>query len=216
MPVKWIAVESLADRVFTVKSDVWAFGVTMWEIATRGMTPYPGIQNHEIYDHLLEGHRLKQPPDCLDELYEIMYLCWRADPQDRPAFTQIREMLEKLAEKLPDASSRDEIIYINTSFPEEDPDIADLGSDHPILDSPPSCSHHQMAAESAVVTADIHGSLGDEEEDCEDRYVVVISSDPSQRATAVNTPLLSNDIVRSGQSEATSRDPSTSDTSSLL
>lgn len=216
MPVKWIAVESLADRVFTVKSDVWAFGVTMWEIATRGMTPYPGIQNHEIYDHLLEGHRLKQPPDCLDELYEIMYMCWRADPQDRPAFTQIREMLEKLAEKLPDASSRDEIIYINTSFPEEDPDIADLGSDHPIFDSPPSCSHHQMAAESAVVTADIHGSLGDEEEDCEDRYVVVISSDPSQRATAVNTPLLSNDIVRSGESEATSRDPSTSDTSSLL
>lgn len=216
MPVKWIAVESLADRVFTVKSDVWAFGVTMWEIATRGMTPYPGIQNHEIYDHLLEGHRLKQPPDCLDELYEIMYICWRADPQDRPAFTQIREMLEKLAEKLPDASSRDEIIYINTSFPEEDPDITDLGSDHPIFDSPPSCSHHQMAAESAVVTADIHGSLGDEEEDCEDRYVVVISSDPSQRATAVNTPLLSNDIVRSGQSETVSRDPSTSDTSSLL
>lgn len=50
-------------------SDVqWAFGVTMWEIATRGMTPYPGIQNHEIYDYLLEGHRLKQPADCLDDL----------------------------------------------------------------------------------------------------------------------------------------------------
>lgn len=46
----------------------WAFGVTMWEISTRGMTPYPGVQNHEIYDHLVEGHRLKQPPDCLDEL----------------------------------------------------------------------------------------------------------------------------------------------------
>lgn len=46
----------------------WAFGVTMWEIATRGMTPYPGIQNHEIYDYLLEGHRLKQPAGCLDEL----------------------------------------------------------------------------------------------------------------------------------------------------
>lgn len=217
MPVKWIAVESLADRVFTVKSDVWAFGVTMWEIATRGMTPYPGIQNHEIYDHLLEGHRLKQPPDCLDELYEIMYMCWRADPQDRPVFTQLREMLEKLAEKLPDVSSKDDIIYINTSFPEEDPDSADLDSDSPAFDSSPSCSHHQRAAESAVVTADIHGSCGDED-DCEDRYVVVISSDPSQRATAVNTPLLSNDTVRhvNGQSEAAAREPSTSDTSSLL
>ncbi|ROI46692.1 Tyrosine-protein kinase Mer [Anabarilius grahami] len=46
----------------------WAFGVTMWEIATRGMTPYPGVQNHEIYDYLLDGNRLKQPNDCLDEL----------------------------------------------------------------------------------------------------------------------------------------------------
>uniref|UniRef100_A0A8C6UVH3 receptor protein-tyrosine kinase n=1 Tax=Neogobius melanostomus TaxID=47308 RepID=A0A8C6UVH3_9GOBI len=145
MPVKWIAVESLADRVFTVKSDVWAFGVTMWEIATRGMTPYPGIQNHEIYDHLLEGHRLKQPPDCLDELYEIMYMCWRADPLDRPVFTQLREMLEKLAEKLPDASSKDDIIYINTSFPEEDPDSVDVELDNPVFDSSPSCSHHQGA-----------------------------------------------------------------------
>ncbi|KAJ7341214.1 hypothetical protein JRQ81_005063, partial [Phrynocephalus forsythii] len=67
MPVKWIAIESLADRVYTTKSDVWAFGVTMWEIATRGMTPYPGVQNHEIYDYLFQGHRLKQPDDCLDD-----------------------------------------------------------------------------------------------------------------------------------------------------
>lgn len=217
MPVKWIAVESLADRVFTVKSDVWAFGVTMWEIATRGMTPYPGIQNHEIYDHLLEGHRLKQPPDCLDELYEIMYMCWRADPQDRPVFTQLREMLEKLAEKLPESSSKDDIIYINTSFPEEDPDTVDPELGPCAFNSSPSCSHQQRAAESEVVTADIHGSLGDEGEDCDDRYVVVIASDPSQRA--VNTPLLSNDIgshVVNGQNEAAARDSSTSDTSSLL
>lgn len=46
----------------------------MWEIATRGMTPYPGVQNHEIYDYLVEGHRLKQPPDCLDELWVFVVL----------------------------------------------------------------------------------------------------------------------------------------------
>ncbi|XP_072292604.1 tyrosine-protein kinase Mer [Eucyclogobius newberryi] len=211
MPVKWIAVESLADRVFTVKSDVWAFAVTMWEIATRGMTPYPGIQNHEIYDHLLEGHRLKQPPDCLDELYEIMYLCWRSDPQERPVFTQLREMLEKLAEKLPDASSREDIIYINTSFPEDDPD-----TDHTALDSSPSCSHHQRAAECSVVTVDVHGSLGDEEEDSEDRYVVVISSDPSLRPAVLNSPLLPNDTVSQVAGQRESRGSSTSHTSSLL
>ncbi|KAM4591105.1 tyrosine-protein kinase Mer [Odontesthes bonariensis] len=184
MPVKWIAVESLADRVFTVKSDVWAFGVTMWEIATRGMTPYPGVQNHEIYDHLVEGHRLKQPPDCLDELYEIMYSCWRADPLDRSLFPHLREMLEKLAEKLPESSSREDIIYINTSFPEEDPVAAGLQ----VFSSSPSCSHH--AAENTVVTADIHGRREDEDDETSDRYVVVISN-PSMRSPTVDTPLLS-------------------------
>uniref|UniRef100_A0A4W6F3V3 receptor protein-tyrosine kinase n=1 Tax=Lates calcarifer TaxID=8187 RepID=A0A4W6F3V3_LATCA len=186
MPVKWIAVESLADRVFTVKSDVWAFGITMWEIATRGMTPYPGIPNHEIYDYLVEGHRLKQPADCLDELYEIMYSCWRADPLDRPIFTQLRKMLEKLTEKLPESSSKDDIIYINTSFPEEDPDGETLPVERPVFSSSPSCSHR--AAENAVITADIHGSLEDEDDDDDDRYVVVISSDPSLRSSAPVVP----------------------------
>ncbi|XP_056465505.1 tyrosine-protein kinase Mer [Gadus chalcogrammus] len=174
MPVKWIAMESLADRVFTIKSDVWAFGVTMWEISTRGMTPYPGVQNHEIYDYLLEGHRLKQPADCLDDLYEIMYSCWRVDPLDRPLFPQLLERLEKLAEKLPESSSKDDIIYINTSFPEEEHDLELLGADedpHPGLHggafggacgSPsPACARRARAPGHSVVTADVHGSNRD-------------------------------------------------------
>ncbi|XP_071754105.1 tyrosine-protein kinase Mer isoform X2 [Centroberyx gerrardi] len=223
MPVKWIAVESLADRVFTVKSDVWAFGVTMWEIATRGMTPYPGIQNHEIYDYLLEGHRLKQPADCLDELYEIMYSCWRADPLDRPFFPQLREMLEKLTEKLPESSSKEDIIYINTSFPEEDPDGEALHADCPVFSSSPSCSH--QAAEHSLVTADVHGSLEEEEEeeddDEDDRYVVVISSDPSTRSSAAgDIPLLSSNGLGQANggavTDVTEMDHSSSDTSLLL
>ncbi|GAA6213929.1 tyrosine-protein kinase Mer-like [Lates japonicus] len=219
MPVKWIAVESLADRVFTVKSDVWAFGITMWEIATRGMTPYPGIPNHEIYDYLVEGHRLKQPADCLDELYEIMYSCWRADPLDRPLFPQLRKTLEKLTEKLPESSSKDDIIYINTSFPEEDPDGETLPVERPVFSSSPSCSHR--TAENAVVTADIHGSLEDEDdEDDDDRYVVVISSDPSLRSSAADTPLLSSDALSQANgdmvADVTGIDHSSSDTSFLL
>lgn len=219
MPVKWIAVESLADRVFTVKSDVWAFGVTMWEIATRGQTPYPGIQNHEIYDYLLEGHRLKQPTDCLDDLYEIMYSCWRADPLDRPSFVQLREMLEKLTEKLPESFSKDDIIYINTSFPEEDPSGENLPAAHPAFNSSPSCSH--QAAENSVVTADIHGSLEEDEDDGDsDRYVVVISSDPSLRSHAADTPLLFRDASSRANGEmltnARAMDRGLSDTSLLL
>ncbi|XP_064788962.1 tyrosine-protein kinase Mer-like [Oncorhynchus masou masou] len=222
MPVKWITVESLADRVFTVKSDVWAFGVTMWEISTRGMTPYPGIQNHEIYDYLQEGHRLKQPTDCLDELYEIMYSCWRTDPLDRPIFTQVRELLEKLTEKLPEVStSKENIIYINTSFAEEEHGVcADPHLDLPLFSTSPSCSHSNQFSSSPscsqarpdlplfssfsscsqsqrpnnrdLVTADIQES---KEEDC---YVVVISNvnrsgDPAVAKTAATAVAVDSD-----------------------
>ncbi|XP_040033984.2 tyrosine-protein kinase Mer [Gasterosteus aculeatus] len=215
MPVKWIAVESLADRVFTIKSDVWAFGVTMWEIATRGMTPYPGIQNHEIYDYLYEGNRLKQPGDCLDDLYELMYSCWRTDPLDRPSFPQLREMLEKLTEKLPESFSKDDIIYINTSFPEEDANGA-TSAQHPRFSSSPSCSH--QAAENSVVIADIHGNLEDEDDEDDDRYVVVTSSDASVRSATVNTPLLSSDAFSQANeaTDSTAVDHSSRDDSFLL
>ncbi|XP_058385366.1 tyrosine-protein kinase receptor UFO isoform X2 [Diceros bicornis minor] len=113
MPVKWIAIESLADRVYTSKSDVWSFGVTMWEIATRGQTPYPGVENSEIYDYLRQGNRLKQPVDCLDGLYVLMSRCWELNPRDRPSFAELREELENTLKALPPAQEPDEILYVN-------------------------------------------------------------------------------------------------------
>ncbi|XP_041035275.1 tyrosine-protein kinase receptor UFO isoform X2 [Carcharodon carcharias] len=113
MPVKWIAIESLADRVYTTKSDVWSYGVTMWEIATRGQTPYPGVENSEIYDYLQQGNRLKQPPDCLDALYELMFYCWQLNPRERPTFEIICCQLEKILEDLPPSSDPEEILYVN-------------------------------------------------------------------------------------------------------
>ncbi|NXP33879.1 MERTK kinase, partial [Leiothrix lutea] len=170
MPVKWIALESLADRVYTTKSDVWAFGVTMWEIATRGMTPYPGVQNHEIYEYLFHGQRLKKPEDCLDELYEIMSECWRADPATRPTFSQLKVQLEKLLENLPSAKARGDVIYINTNLPEQSPDStqdsgfpqADSDLDTGEVSEPGSPS-----AEAALVAVDVHPS-----EPWDTRYVV--------------------------------------------
>ncbi|XP_045684645.1 tyrosine-protein kinase Mer [Phyllostomus hastatus] len=159
MPVKWIAIESLADRVYTSKSDVWAFGVTMWEIATRGMMPYPGIQNHEIYDYLLHGHRLKQPEDCLDELYGIMHSCWRAEPLDRPTFSMLRLHLEKLLESLPEAQDKAEVVYINTQFPEsgeglaEGPALTQLDMD---IDPDSIIAACTSRAAVSVVTAQVH------------------------------------------------------------
>ncbi|KAM6084577.1 tyrosine-protein kinase Mer isoform 1-T1 [Theristicus caerulescens] len=159
MPVKWIAIESLADRIYTTKSDVWAFGVTMWEIATRGMTPYPGVQNHEIYEYLFHGQRLKKPEDCLDELYEIMSACWRADPAARPTFSELKVHLEKLLENLPTVRGSRDVIYINTSLPEESPDSTqDSGFPQADSDLDPGdvaepCS---PGAEAALVAVDVH------------------------------------------------------------
>ncbi|XP_067277738.1 tyrosine-protein kinase Mer [Pseudorasbora parva] len=209
MPVKWIAVESLADRVFTVKSDVWAFGVTMWEIATRGMTPYPGVQNHEIYDYLLDGNRLKQPNDCLDELYDIMFSCWNADPVDRPDFTQVRKRLENLAGKLPPVSNRRDIIYINTSFPEEeDNELPGMATEGPVLTSSPSCS--RQTTDTSVVTADVHESTDAED----DRYVVVISMGDHAARTAVDTPLLNHRLLEQDSVETVGNVSGTKQTSS--
>lgn len=148
-----------------------------------------------------------------------MFSCWRADPLDRPLFPQLREMLEKVVEKLPESFSRDDIIYINTSFPEEDPDR--LPAELPLFHSSPSCS--RQAAENSVVTADVHESLEDEEEG-EDRYVVVIASDRSTRSPAADTPLLSGATSHQGNgnvanhhlADAAAQDHSSSDTSFLL
>uniref|UniRef100_A0A8D0L8C5 Tyrosine-protein kinase Mer n=1 Tax=Sphenodon punctatus TaxID=8508 RepID=A0A8D0L8C5_SPHPU len=197
MPVKWIAIESLADQVYTTKSDVWAFGVTMWEIATRGMTPYPGVQNHEIYDYLQHGHRLKQPEDCLDELYEIMYSCWRADPVDRPTFSKLKLHLEKLLESLPEVTGSEDVIYINTSLLEETEESID--SEFPVIDTAldpnyiiESCSQRP---DTTLVTVDVHKSNQQEE-----RYILKGASEENLasalQAEQVDSPLLQDTVSR--------------------
>ncbi|KAM8921177.1 tyrosine-protein kinase receptor TYRO3, partial [Pelodytes ibericus] len=117
LPVKWLALESLADNVYTVHSDVWAFGVTLWEIATLGQTPYAGIENSEIYSYLIAGNRLKQPPDCLDELYDMMNQCWTTDPKRRPCFTDLRRRLQAIWGRLSVLSTSQDPLYVNLEDP---------------------------------------------------------------------------------------------------
>ncbi|XP_047247326.1 tyrosine-protein kinase receptor UFO [Girardinichthys multiradiatus] len=149
MPVKWIAIESLADRVYTTKSDVWSFGVTMWEIATRGQTPYPGVENSEIYDYLRQGNRLKQPPDCLDSIYSLMFSCWLLSPKDRPSFETLHCELEKALEDLPDPQDPDEILYVNMD--ESPMELGAVGGRDP-TGSSPFC----LKGLESVTTVDVH------------------------------------------------------------
>lgn len=134
---------------------------------------------------------------------------------DRPLFPQLREMLEKLAEKLPECSSREDIIYINTSFPEEDPDLEEMTTAELELSSSPFCSHE--AAANTVVTADIHGQQRDDvDDDRSGRYVVVVPANNSLSSPTVDTPLLSTDTLSRANRAADAMENSSDDTSCLL
>ncbi|KAM8916665.1 tyrosine-protein kinase receptor TYRO3 isoform 2-T2 [Spinachia spinachia] len=114
LPVKWIALESLADNVYTTQSDVWAFGVTMWEVLTRGQTPYPGVENSEVYEFLIRGERLKRPSDCRQDIYEVMHSCWSPVPKCRPSFQHLVSQLEALCLGLsPTHPPKEPLLYIN-------------------------------------------------------------------------------------------------------
>uniref|UniRef100_A0A674MM73 Fibroblast growth factor receptor n=1 Tax=Takifugu rubripes TaxID=31033 RepID=A0A674MM73_TAKRU len=96
LPVKWMAPEALFDRIYTHQSDVWSFGVLMWEIFTLGGSPYPGIPVEELFKLLKEGHRMDKPSNCTHELYMMMRECWHAVPSQRPTFKQLVEELDRV------------------------------------------------------------------------------------------------------------------------
>ncbi|NXQ19564.1 RON protein, partial [Peucedramus taeniatus] len=94
LPVKWMAPESLQTQKFTTKSDVWSFGVLMWELLTRGASPYAGVDPYDMAHYLLQGRRLPQPSHCPDTLYRVMLSCWAPAPEERPSFTGLVGELE--------------------------------------------------------------------------------------------------------------------------
>ncbi|KAF2903975.1 hypothetical protein ILUMI_02199, partial [Ignelater luminosus] len=96
LPIRWMAPESLYDNIFSVKSDVWSFGVLIWEVVTLGSTPYTGLSAAEVMKKVRDGYRLEKPEHCRRELYNIMYYCWDKDSKQRPSFGECVELLEKL------------------------------------------------------------------------------------------------------------------------
>ncbi|KAG4073758.1 hypothetical protein HA402_000982 [Bradysia odoriphaga] len=96
VPVKWMAPESLADHVYTTRSDVWAFGVLAWELITLGASPYPGIPPQNLYHLLKTGYRMERPENCSNEIYSIIKSCWADDSYARPSFKLLASQWEKL------------------------------------------------------------------------------------------------------------------------
>lgn len=96
LPVKWMAPESILDRLFTSKSDVWSYGVLLWEIFSLGATPFAGQEiNSQFVSNLVNGIRLDKPKYCPETIFESVLLdCWKMEPIDRPDFSQISKFLD--------------------------------------------------------------------------------------------------------------------------
>jgi len=99
LPVKWMSVEAIFHKEFTTASDVWSYGVVLFEIVTLGGAPYPFISYLELCKLLKSGYRMEKPDNCPDEMYDTMCHCWNAIPSQRPTFTELREHLEKIMEQ---------------------------------------------------------------------------------------------------------------------
>ncbi|XP_020654963.3 receptor tyrosine-protein kinase erbB-2 isoform X1 [Pogona vitticeps] len=97
VPIKWMALESILRRRFTHQSDVWSYGVTVWELMTFGAKPYDGIPAREIPDLLEKGERLPQPPICTIDVYMIMVKCWMIDSECRPKFRELVAEFTRMA-----------------------------------------------------------------------------------------------------------------------
>ncbi|KAG7523732.1 epidermal growth factor receptor [Solea senegalensis] len=97
VPIKWMALESILNRTYTHQSDVWSYGVTVWELMTFGTKPYDGIPANKIAGVLEKGERLPQPPICTIDVYMIMVKCWMIDADSRPRFRELIAEFTKMA-----------------------------------------------------------------------------------------------------------------------
>ncbi|GFR18243.1 hypothetical protein TNCT_500511 [Trichonephila clavata] len=98
LPIKWMAPESINFRRFTTASDVWMFGVCIWEILMFGVKPFQGVKNNDVIGRIENGERLPLPAKCPPHLYNLMSLCWSYEPSKRPSFKEIRKVLGEILE----------------------------------------------------------------------------------------------------------------------
>ena len=96
-PIKWSAPESISYGRFTIKSDVWSFGVLLYELFTKGQVPYPGMSNNEVSQQLLRGYRMPKQPSIPEPVYDVMRKCWTEKELDRPTFEFLRDYFDNYA-----------------------------------------------------------------------------------------------------------------------
>ncbi|XP_054646588.1 platelet-derived growth factor receptor alpha [Dunckerocampus dactyliophorus] len=121
LPVKWMAPESIFDNMYTTLSDVWSYGILLWEIFSLGGTPYPGmVVDSSFYNKIKSGYRMAKPEHAPLDVYELMMKCWNSEPEKRPSFVGLSETVSSL---LPSSYKR-HYERVNRDF---------LKSDHPAV-----------------------------------------------------------------------------------
>ncbi|KAF1751197.1 hypothetical protein GCK72_017751 [Caenorhabditis remanei] len=93
LPLKWMSPEAIRHYEFSIKSDVWSFGILLFEVITLGGSPYPGMPPEDVLPHLESGGRIEKPDNCPENFYDVMMQCWSADPEDRIEFSDVRMQL---------------------------------------------------------------------------------------------------------------------------
>jgi len=113
LPVKWMAPEALFDRKYSSKSDIWSFGVLMWEIFTLGSNPYPSVPVENLLQLLRDGHRMERPSYSSIEMYHVMLKCWQYHPRSRPSFAELVTLLDT---ELTNSTMETPYLHLNSSL----------------------------------------------------------------------------------------------------
>ncbi|XP_037699238.1 proto-oncogene tyrosine-protein kinase ROS isoform X2 [Choloepus didactylus] len=134
LPVRWMAPESLMDGIFTTQSDVWSFGILIWEILTLGHQPYPAHSNLDVLTYVQTGGRLEPPRNCPDDLWNLMSQCWAQEPDQRPTFHKIQDQLQLFRNfslnSISQCSDKANTCgVVNEGFEDEDVNVKCLNSD---------------------------------------------------------------------------------------
>ncbi|CAL8318162.1 unnamed protein product [Lota lota] len=125
IPIRWMPPESIFYNRYTSESDVWAYGVVLWEVFSHGMQPYYGMAHEEVIYYVRDGHILGCPENCPLELYSLMRLCWSTQPSDRPSFCSIHRILQRMHHNMhPNTPNiRQDISDTHTNTPNAHKDI---------------------------------------------------------------------------------------------
>uniref|UniRef100_A0A671WYW3 Tyrosine-protein kinase receptor n=1 Tax=Sparus aurata TaxID=8175 RepID=A0A671WYW3_SPAAU len=157
LPVRWMSPESLKDGVFTTMSDVWSFGVVLWEIATLAEQPYQGMSNEQVLRFVMEGGLLDKPDNCPDMLFELMRMCWQYNPKMRPSFLEI---ISSIKDELDPPFREVSFFYSEENKP---PDTEELDMEVENMENiplDPASTRQPPSAAAAAAAAPLSGCTG--------------------------------------------------------